>query len=265
MRIALTLLALAYGAPSDATQPLDTALAAARDADIIVIGEFHDNPGHHQTQTALVEAIQPTAIIFEMLNDDQAARITSETPRDAATLGPLLNWEESGWPDIAYYAPIMAAAPDAAIVGTGPRDWTQTPSGVLMAALPEGAGHFGYGDPLPADEQQAREALQAEAHCDMLPPEQLPMMVDIQRQRDVVFAAATLDALLRYGAPVVLITGNGHARTDWGVPAALAKAAPNTAVLSIGQTEEGAAPSSPFDLHLDAPAPVRGDPCDAFR
>ncbi|MFQ6551535.1 ChaN family lipoprotein [Aestuariibius insulae] len=241
------------------------AIEAAQTADIVIIGEFHDNPDHHRIQAALVDAIAPSAIVFEMLSDDQAARITPEISRDAETLGPLLDWDDSGWPDIAFYAPIMAAAPQAAIVGTGPRDWTQTPSGVLMTALPEDAGHFGYGDPLPADQQQAREALQAEAHCDMLPPEQLPMMVDIQRQRDVVFAAATLDALLRHGSPVVLITGNGHARTDWGVPAALAKASPNTAVLSIGQTEGDAALSGTFDLFIDAPAPVRGDPCDAFR
>ncbi|WGH80020.1 ChaN family lipoprotein [Jannaschia ovalis] len=219
-------------------------------AEIYVIGEQHDNPTHHKMQAALVTRIAPTAVVFEMLDADQAARITPGVTRDAATLGPLLDWAESGWPDIAYYAPIMAAT-DAPILGAaGPAD---------------DLSGYGLDAALPDDQQAAREALQAASHCGALPEEILPDFVARQRALDAQFADRTLAALDRYGAPVVLITGNGHARADWGVPAAIARVRPEVAVVTILQGEDGIVPPGGGDLVLDADAPARGDPCDAFR
>ena len=218
-------------------------------ADIYVIGEVHGTPAHHATQARLVAEIAPGAVVFEQLNAAQAARIAPGTPRDAATLGPLLDWEESGWPDIALYAPIMAAS-DAAILGAAGE------AGDLSA--------YGLDATLPADQQAAREALQGAAHCDALPPDLLPEFVARQRAVDAQFADRTLAALDAHGPPVVLITGNGHARTDWGVPAAIARVRPEVEVMAIVQSEDGGS-VPPGDLALDAPAPERGDPCAAFR
>ncbi len=67
------------------------------------------------------------------------------------------------------------------------------------------------------------------------------------------------------GAPVVVITGNGHARRDWGVPAIIARVRPDAVVISVGQGEDGIAPEGGFDVVFDAPAPERDDPCAAFR
>ncbi|MFQ6547401.1 ChaN family lipoprotein [Aestuariibius sp. 2305UL40-4] len=239
------------------------AVEMAREAEIVIIGEYHDNPEHHRIQAEIVAALQPTAVIFEMLSDDQAARIEPDTVREADVLGPLLDWERSGWPDIAYYAPIMAAAPEARIVGTGPHGLNRDVDPPQMAGVPEDAARFGWPGPLPEEQQAAREALQAEAHCGVMPEARLPLMVDLQRQRDVIFAARTLEALEAFGAPVVLITGNGHARNDWGVPFALAQAA-DARVVAIGQGEGGEAPLGPFNIVLDADAPERSDPCAAL-
>jgi uncharacterized iron-regulated protein len=82
--------------------------------------------------------------------------------------------------------------------------------------------------------------------------------------RDAALAAAADRALKETGGPVVVITGNGHARLDRGLPVYLAKARPGVDVLSLGQSEGGAI-SGDFDLLLDSPAVERPDPCLAFK
>ncbi|SFJ36331.1 ChaN family lipoprotein [Jannaschia pohangensis] len=217
-------------------------------ADIYVLGEIHDNAAHHVVQADLVARIDPTAVVFEQLTDEQADRITPDTPRDADTLGVLLDWAESGWPDISLYAPIMAAG-GAVIRGA--------------EGAPGDLSAYGLDQPLADDEQARREALQAAVHCDALPPDMLPEFVARQRARDAQFAARTLEAFDTFGPPVVLITGNGHARTDWGVPAAIARVRPEVSVFALIQGEGGETP--PGDMTLQAEPEPRPDPCDAFR
>nr|WP_254702114.1 ChaN family lipoprotein [Roseivivax sp. THAF30] len=237
-------------------------------ADVVFLGEQHDNPAHHARQAELVAEIAPTALVFEMLTPDQASGITPELVADEAALGEALDWAGSGWPDFTMYYPIFAAAPEAAFYGAAvPREDARRASEIgMVEAFGQGADRFGLPEPLPADEQEARQALQAEAHCDALPEEMLPVMVDIQRLRDAKIAEAALDALEAEGGPVVVITGNGHARPDWGAPALIARAAPDVRMATLGQAEEGAPPlPEGFDRIETAPAVDRGDPCAAFR
>ena len=107
------------------------------------------------------------------------------------------------------------------------------------------------------------------AHCNKLPRRAAGGMVEAQRLRDARFAAAVRRALSRGGgAQAVLITGNGHARTDRGVPAYLRLVAPEISVLSVGMIEidPAADPADiarglPFDyIWLSDPA-ERADPC----
>jgi SAM-dependent methyltransferase len=73
------------------------------------------------------------------------------------------------------------------------------------------------------------------AHCNMLPREAAGGMVEAQRLRDARFAAAAFRAFAAGGGQrAVLITGNGHARTDRGVPAYLKRVAPEVRVVSVG-------------------------------
>ena len=240
-------LALGLAAGSTAAQELP----ALPPADVYILGEVHDNPAHHAVQAAMVAAIAPVAIVFEMLTDEQADRIGPDTPRDAATLGPLLDWAESGWPAIEMYAPVMAAAGVAPVFGA--------------AGAPGDLSAFGLDEPLPPDQQALREDLQRAAHCDGLPEGMLPEFVGRQRHKDALFAARTIAAFDAAGGPVVLIAGNGHARKDWGVPAAIARVRPDIVVVSVVQSEPERE-TVPGDVALVAPAPEgRMDPCDAFR
>ncbi len=235
--------------------------------DVVFLGELHDNPAHHLRQAEIVTELAPRALVFEMLTQAQADVVTPELVKDAAALEAALDWNASGWPEFSMYYPIFAAAPEAAYFGAAvPRD-------VARAAMAEGL-HTGFrGDvedyglttPLPEEQQAQREALQLAAHCDAMPEEMLPVMVDIQRLRDAELAYSTVQAFDAHGGPVVVITGNGHARRDWGAPVYLMEAAPGLRIAALGQGEDDVAPSGLFDVIESAPAADRGDPCAAFR
>lgn len=236
---------------------------------MVVVGEIHDNPHHHANQARAVASLGPGALVFEQLTPRLAARITPELLGDAKALEAALEWEERGWPSFSMYYPIFAAAPDAAIFGGG------LPNEDVRRAMSEGAASvFGGGasifelDRSYSDELQAdMEALQQAAHCDAMPPELLPGMVEAQRLRDAALARATLaayeESVARKGrGMVVVITGNGHARRDLGVPSLLPK---GLSVRSVGQFEEFAPDSPTFDDWIVTRAIERDDPCDAFR
>ncbi len=235
-------------------------------ADVVFLGEVHDNPAHHARQAALVAELQPVALVFEMLSNEQAARIQPGDLADEAQLAEALNWDSGGWPDFSMYYPIFQAAPDAAIFGAAmPRDEArEVAEAPLAKVFGSSAGFYGLDEDLPPEMQAARQDLQMAAHCDSLPADMLPMMVDIQRLRDARLAETALEAYSIHGGPVVVITGNGHARTDWGAPALVAMAAPEVGVAALGQGEPDNAPDGTFDLVETSEGVERGDPCDAF-
>ena len=244
-----------------------TLSCAASAQDISVLGEVHDNPAHHAAQAERVAAIAPAALVFEMLTPEQAARVTPDLRDDPEALARALDWDNSGWPDFAMYYPIFAAAPAARVYGAGVgRDEARAAmEGGFDGPMGGEAARFGLDQPLPEHQQEAREALQMEAHCNAIPEEMLPGMVRIQRLRDAMLARTALLAHEETGGPVVVITGNGHARRDWGMPALLALAAPELDLHVVGQTENEMPLVGGFDEVLSAPPAQRDDPCAAFR
>ena len=232
-------------------------------ADVVVLGEVHDNAEHHMNQARAVFSLTPKAVVWEMLSDDAAARVPDDLG-DPARVARLLGWEGSGWPDFSLYYPIFVAARDARHYGAEvPRALARRAvSDGALAVMPDGPG---LARVLPEPEQTAREAEQMAAHCNAMPGDLLPGMVQAQRLRDAHLAQAVLRALDEVGPPVAVITGSGHARRDWGVPAVLAEVAPGVSVLSVGQMEGSAPDSAPFDLWVVTEAIERDDPCAAFR
>lgn len=256
MRYMFALFSILFGLP----------LAAGQfDADVVVLGEFHDNPHHHIRQADIVADLQPKALVFEMLTQVQAG---AHVPgADATTLETAFGWMDSGWPDFAMYNPIFAAAPEAQVFGAAvPRDAARAAmSEGVVAAFGDRADAFGLDSPLDPAEQDAREALQMTAHCDALPAEMLPGMVDIQRLRDAELARVAMQAFEITGGPVVVITGNGHARRDWGMPVYLTHAAPEVAIVTLGQGEDDTPLQGQFDVTETTAGVDRPDPCLAFR
>lgn len=259
------LVALLLSALPVAAGPI-TDLTALPPADVVLLGEVHDNPHHHAAQAQALASIRPTAVVWEMLTADQAARLPRDLS-DAGAVAAAVDWAASGWPDFAMYHPLFLATPDALHLGAGiPRDQARR---VFTEPLPQVFGpladRFGLDQPLPGPEQTAREAQMQAAHCDALPADLLPGMVAAQRLRDAELARLALAALADAGPPVVIITGHGHARTDWGVPPMIRAQVPGARVLSVGMLESAPDTPPPFDLWLVTDPADRDDPCAAFR
>jgi uncharacterized iron-regulated protein len=260
------LFALALPVTAQQSTAIADFVESARDAGIVVLGEIHDNPEHHRNQAAIVAALQPAALVFEMIpqaDEDEVNQLRGEGAGRAA-IAEALDWAASGWPDFGYYAEILEAAPEARVFGAG------QPTAEVKRAMVEGAAGvfgpdaatFGLDHPLDPAEQAAREAAQAAAHCDMLPSEMLPGMVEAQRFRDAGLADAALWARTMTGdGQVVVITGSGHADRRRGMPAAVAVADPEVSLVSLGQLESAPAEPDAFDHVLLAPPPPRDDPC----
>ncbi|MEB8385665.1 ChaN family lipoprotein [Rhodobacteraceae bacterium KMM 6894] len=227
-------------------------------ADIVILGEVHDNPDAHLGQALVLKSLQPSAVVFEMLTAEDAAR--ADTDRTVIAEA----WEASGWRDFPIYAPIFDAFGTARIIGAAaPREairavYSDGPDALFGAD----AARFGLDKALPSEQQTTREELQFNAHCEAMPRDMMAGMVAVQRYRDAVFAKAALEALETYGPPIAVIAGNGHARTDWGVPALIALAAPDVTTHAIAFVEE--ANGMPFDKTHIVPATERDDPCETL-
>lgn len=247
-------------------QSLDALAQFVGSADVVILGEVHDNPHHHQVQAELIAALAPKAVVWEMISPEQADLLSAENMLDAEATARILEWGQSGWPEFGLYAPVFQAAASAQQFGAlVPRDQTRAALQMGVARhFGEDAARFGLDQPLPEAEQKAREADQLASHCNAMPADMLPMMVDFQRLRDTALAAAAERAWQQTGGPVVVITGNGHARKDRGVPVYLQNAAPDLVVLSLGQMEEGLI-SGQFDVTYSSPGIERPDPCLAFE
>ena len=88
-------------------------VAAGRAADIVILGEIHDNPAHHATQAAVVAALRPAALVFEMIPQAREAEVNTLREEGAGrdAIAAALDWAKTGWPDFAYYAAILEAVP----------------------------------------------------------------------------------------------------------------------------------------------------------
>ena len=242
-------------------------------ADIIILGEVHDNPQHHINQARIVSQLQPSALVFEMITPTLARQVTPDVRENAIRLEATLAWEGSGWPDFSMYYPIFAAATEAAIFG-GAMDREQVRRAMsdgAAAAFGDAAPLFGLTADVPEAQLEQRLQLQQDAHCGALPEEMLPGMVEAQRVRDAALARAAVAAYAHAQAtdrgPVVVITGNGHAREDWGMPAALR-------AYFAGRDEVDIRTLAQFETSVDGDLPVtttlvtepaeRDDPCKAF-
>jgi len=266
-RLAILLCALVVTASSGRADNLipDDVMAGMTSADVVILGEIHDNPQHHIVQAEALKNIMPSAVVWEMVTEEGAQRLADKAVSDPEELARILKWIESGWPPLSMYYPVFQAS-DAPVYGA------MVPRAAARAAMQRGAAtalgadaaRYGLTVPLPPAEQAAREADQQAAHCNALPESALPQMVAIQRLRDAVLTRAILRAQEETGGPIAVITGNGHARKDRGIPTYLSRLRPGLKVFVLGQSEDGVIDGT-FDAVIDSPAVEREDPCLAFE
>ncbi|WP_029031147.1 ChaN family lipoprotein [Salinarimonas rosea] len=263
-----------------ALTPADVAARIAG-AEIVLLGERHDNPDHHALQAwavAVAAAEAPAGgLVLEMVRRDEGGPLAEAEAGDVTALGEALGWEESGWPDFSMYAPVLEAALDAG--------WTLHAGDVertLMTALAQGdadalapdeRARLALDRPLPEPGRLRMEQAIVDGHCGLLPEAAVPGFAVAQRLRDAVLA----DALLAAPSPAVLIAGAGHVGTE-AVPFYLDARAPEREVLSIAFVEvppgvvEPAdlvagfgGPDAPYDVAWFTPGVERGDVCADLR
>jgi len=254
---ALLLVASASSAAPVRVDATPDALAAAmRGSRIVILGEVHDNGIQHALRAAalrkLVEAGARPAIAFEQFDRNMQDAIDAarkERPRDVDYLvaqakgAPSWMWE--------YYKPFVALALeyDLPIVAAN-----LSRADAMKVAMGEADKDAAVPDAFMREHRVAVER----GHCNLLPPEALPGMARAQIARDRSLAQA-IAAHARRG--VVLLTGNGHARTDIGAPYWLPADA-RAASKSIALLEkEGDSEASGFDAYVVTAAVERPDQC----
>ena len=258
--------------------------AASAQADLLLIGETHDNTDHHRVQLELLEAIvragrRPAVAMEQFDREHQAAldRARAARPGDSGYVADAGQFDGGGW-QWQFYEPIVAAAlrHDLPLVAA---NLSRRDAFAVVErgydALGDGTpGRLGLVQPFAAAAAAAIETSVREGHCGKLPENVVPRMAAAQRARDAVMA----DALLaRASVGAVLIAGNGHVRRDVGVPLHLATRAPQRSVLAVGILEvvdgvdrardyvSPAAGDTPqFDFVVFTPRADRSDPCAGF-
>jgi uncharacterized iron-regulated protein len=258
----------------------------------VLLGEIHDNPDHHRLQAWIIDRLaasdlEPT-VVMEMIDPNRSKALESFLRKHAAApakytaerLGPYLGWENTGWPDWTLYQPIAEAALGAGLpIAAGDVDpyfIRQIRKKGEQALDNEDRRRLGL---TPDLDPALMEALNAEllaAHCGLLPESALPQMSLIQRLRDASLADNAISNGV--GVGVVLIAGNGHVRSDRGVPVYLLRREPIAQIATVMLIEVVAGQSDPLALIPASPdgkpaadyawfTPIaeREDPCEAMR
>lgn len=131
------------------------------------------------------------------------------------------------------------------------------------AALPARLAAALTANPLSPSAEVALDADLLDSHCGQLPATRLPRMRLAQRARDASMARGVTSLPVR---PAILVAGNGHVRSDYGVPALLARLRPGARIINIAFEEEGkATDAGAAYTHIwTTPAVHRDDPCKGF-
>jgi uncharacterized iron-regulated protein len=264
----------------------------------VLLGEIHDNPEHHRFRAGLIDGLTDRTrfgrnahppVITEHIRAEQAQALErfrtqqeqSDPPPSADDLFRLLDWDKSGWPAAAMFRPLYGAVLEARlrlVAGDASRDKVRRISREGLSALEPAemtklSLEQGFAPPLAA----ALAADLVASHCGMIPESATLGMADAQRYRDAVMATTMLNELSPLGS-TILLAGNGHVRTDRGVPWHLRRLAPDRSILAVmlievenGKTDPAAhVPRDPggrpaVDAIVFTPRAEREDPCERMR
>jgi len=259
-----------------------TLLARIDKANVLLLGETHDNPLHHELQQKLLQARLESgsrpALLMEQFDTERQAALDlalagssrDEALNTAATL-------TKGW-DWRFYRPLLATALDyklPVIAANLSRERVRPV--ILQGFAAFNAVDFmrmAVDDVWSEGRQKYLAKLIEETHCGQIGAELRDGLVRGQRLRDAVMANAALSSI---GRGIVGIVGSGHARRDIGVPLYLSARDPDARIYSIGFVEvspekispeayetERATGDVPYDVIWFTPRIDRPDPCASF-
>ena len=240
---------------------------------VVLLGEVHDNAAQHATRAAALRLLLAggarPAIAFEQFDRERQAdidRARREAPPAGKTLAEHVIEQARparGW-DWALYRPFveLALEYDLPIVAANlsRADAVRVATQGFAAVFDEATRARFALDALPPPLLAAHERAVDDGHCNRMPADSLPAMARAQIARDLVLAQAIRPHFAR---GVVLLTGNGHARNDIGIPFFLSEAE-RPRVITIGLLERAATDgewAKHFDVAFSTPVQAREDPC----
>jgi len=201
-------------------------------------------------------------------------------PMDASGLGNAVKWQDTGWPNWDWYAPIANTAFSGGsqiIAANFPRILSPKLARQGFDALPADVlARSKLEIPLSSDQLGRLEDDIFISHCKMMPRKHLGAVIKVQQARDAVLADAVVEAL-KESDSVVLIAGSGHVRTDRAVPRYLKLRQQNAQVLSMAfvEVQDGAlipgdyaeqyGGALPFDFVWFTARLEDIDPCEKFK
>lgn len=268
--MALAALLALGGCAGSAPLPSEAADLRAGPGQALLLGEVHDNAAQHALRRDLLAALlargDRPALLMEQLDRERQPALDAAS-RPGGDLSPAAldaqvdavvqaggaapGWH---WPfykpyirlALAHGLPIMAANVSRAEART---------------VMQQGLAATGFDAAVPEDIARAQAALIEASHCGQLTAAQAARLALAQVARDQFMARLVAR---HAGRGVVLLAGNGHVRSDIGVPRWLpADLRARTRV--VGALEAGSTEPAAYDTVLRTAAQTRPDTCAGMR
>jgi uncharacterized iron-regulated protein len=238
-----------------------------RSADIVLLGELHDNPFHHQARASFIPrfANAKTTVVAEHLPAGRRVSATGDVGSDLEAAG--FNRGGWGWP---LHQPLFESVLGrgyALIGGNLPAGFSKELMKQGQAAMALSMARSYEQSTLPDTARTRLEQDLIDGHCGKLPEKYLATMKLVQRATDISMATALLAH-----RPAILVAGNGHVRRDYGVPQVLAALDPSLKITSVGFYESGSdraelikSLAGRYDFIWLTDKAQRSDPCENFK
>jgi uncharacterized iron-regulated protein len=257
-------------------------LGRSNTADVVLLGEVHDNRVHHELQLKLLKARVASgsrpALMMEQL--DAASQPALDQALAGENRDDVLNSVNAliKFTDWQFYSPLLSVAIDNKL----PVIAANVPNQFLQPVIWKGYSAFDAAELKRLDVEavwnEKRQSYLASnmggAHCGKLRDELRLGLTRSQRLRDALMADS---AIASVGRGVVGIVGSSHARRDIGLPLYFAARLPQARLLSIGFVEvssnnndpgeyaaDTATGEEPYDVIWFTPRMKREDPCANF-
>lgn len=254
-------------------------------ANILLLGEVHDNPLHHEFQQQLLKAwlvsgSRPSLLMEQFDSESQASLdvALANANRDEALNSAVALIK---FADRKLYAPLLNTAVDYKL----PVIAANISNAQLQPVMRQGFEAYDAADlkriAVESVWSESRENYLSQhiegTHCGQISPQWRAGLVRGQRLRDALMVDAAVPG---FGRGIVAIVGRDHARHDIGLPLYFAARRPSTRMLSIGLVEvipgnispgtyatETATGAAPYDVIWFSPRLERSgrfDPCAGF-
>lgn len=238
-----------------------------RQQSLILIGEKHDNPDHHQLEAELLGELvsSNTTVVFEMLDDSFQHRLqTIPQQINIEQLYTHLQWPETGWSWSDYGPLLLQVLQQGADIQSG-----NIGKAVIMDVYANGLDNrkeqerFKSIAEVQKQLQDPLTELVFSSHCGKVAREKLQPMVNIQLARD----ASMAHALTQSTKPKkILISGGLHTNKEFGVPKHMTE---KTTTILLREVQQGVVsisePLKGADYIWFTPQFSDEDYCDKFK